>query len=302
LQATSRQLPDEHDEEAFAREHAVPQLPQLVALVSGASQPLAALPSQSPKPAEQVETPQTPPTQLGVPPVVEQTWPQVPQLLTPVIDVSQPLFGLPSQSAKPGAQVGAHVPVPEQLVEPWAFVQAFPQEPQFVTVRIEVSQPLASLLSQSPHPSVHATIWQPPVAHELVALARVQRTPQPPQLVELVSGASQPLVASPSQSPKPAAQRATPHAPLTQLGVPAVVEQILPQVPQLVTLLSDVSQPLAGLPSQSAKPVAHVGTHAPDVQATVPLAFVQVLPHAPQSPAVLSEVSHPLLASPSQSA
>jgi hypothetical protein len=80
-------------------EHAVPQVPQFVAVVSEASQPLAGLPSQSPKPDEQAPVAQEPPTQLGVPFAVVQALPHVPQLAVVVTDTSQPLAGLPSQSA-----------------------------------------------------------------------------------------------------------------------------------------------------------------------------------------------------------
>src|SRR5438093_1322437 len=43
-----------------------------------------------------------------------------------------------------------------------------------------------------------------------------------------------------------------------------------------------VSQPFPGLPSQSRKPAAQVGTQAPLVHVVVPLAFVQTVPQAPQ--------------------
>lgn len=73
------QLPREHVELAqaatpLATEHALPHEPQLVTLVVRfVSHPFAELPSQSPSPAEHVEIPHTPETQLGVPPVAEQT-------------------------------------------------------------------------------------------------------------------------------------------------------------------------------------------------------------------------------------
>ena len=92
-------VPLVHDSEAFARSHTLPQAPQLARVFSEVSQPLLDRPSQSPKPALQLEMPQVPPTQLGVPPVGEHTLPQMPQLFTSLLVwVSQPLFGLPSQS------------------------------------------------------------------------------------------------------------------------------------------------------------------------------------------------------------
>jgi hypothetical protein len=81
-----------------------------------------------------------------------------------------------------------------------------------------------------------------------------------------------------------------------------VVEQTLPHVPQFVTLVIEVSQPLAGLPSQSEYPVLHVGTQVPDGQVCDPLEFVQVLPQAPQLEVLSIDVSQPSLGSPLQSA
>jgi hypothetical protein len=70
---------------------------------------------------------------------------------------------------------------------------------------------------------------------------------------------------------------------------------------QLFTsLLTFVSQPLFGLPSQLLKPAAQVGTHTPALQVVLPLALEQVTPHAPQFAVVFSAVSQPFLALPSQ--
>jgi hypothetical protein len=77
-----------------------------------------------------------------------QTFPQLPQLVTVLSAVSQPFLGLLSQLPKPLLQVGAQVLL-VQLVLPWAFVQAVPQLPQFVTLVAKlISQPLAALASQ----------------------------------------------------------------------------------------------------------------------------------------------------------
>jgi hypothetical protein len=150
LQATSWQVPDEQEEEAFALEQVIPHPPQFAAVVSGASQPLAEFPSQSPKPVEQLETPQAggAPVQFGVPDEVEHTLPHAPQLVTLVSDVSQPLLGLPSQSAKPVLQAGTHAPF-GQVSVPLAFVQVLPQPPQLLTALVEVSHPLVGSPSQS---------------------------------------------------------------------------------------------------------------------------------------------------------
>jgi hypothetical protein len=84
-------------------------------------------------------------------------------------------------------------------------------------------------------------------------------TPQAPQLVSVLRLVSQPLAGMPSQSAKPELQT-RPHAPLLQTAVEFGPEgQTLPQPPQwFASVRMLVSQPLAGLPSQSAKPVGHV--------------------------------------------
>ncbi len=98
--------------------------------------------------------------------------------------VSQPLFGFPSQSAYPVAQVGTHVPA-GQAVVPFAFVHVTPQLPQLLVLSNEASQPFVGLPSQLSHPVLHAESWQLPVVHDDVALARLHATPQLPQLVEV---------------------------------------------------------------------------------------------------------------------
>ena len=91
-----------------------------------------------------------------------------------------------------------------------------------------------------------------PAAQPAVALASAHAAPQRPQLDGVVLRlVSQPLAALPSQSPKPAVQ-VTPHAPAAQVAVPLVASHALPQRPQFATVVARlVSQPLAGLPSQS---------------------------------------------------
>jgi hypothetical protein len=85
----------------FAGEQAVVQEPQWAAFaVVAVSQPLAATPSQLPKPAAQVML-QTPAEQLGVPPVELQLFKHLPQFATLVVmSASQPLLARPSQSCQ----------------------------------------------------------------------------------------------------------------------------------------------------------------------------------------------------------
>jgi len=117
LHVPSVHVPDGHDSLAFGKLHVEPHDPQSVSVLSDVSQPLAALPSQSPSPGLHVETPQAPATQFGVPLDDGQTLPHWPQLLMLVaVLVSQPLAGFPSQSPKPAPQLGTHAPAVHAVV------------------------------------------------------------------------------------------------------------------------------------------------------------------------------------------
>jgi hypothetical protein len=147
---------------------------------------------------------------------------------------------------------------------------------------------------------------QAPPLHWGVLLGRVgQPWPQPPQLpASCARLLSQPSVALPLQSPYPALQDAIAHAPPTQPATPlATSPHTIPQPPQsFVLLATEVSQPLATLPSQSAYPAAHWMLHAPCVQAGVPCAVEQTVWQAPQLPTSDARlVSQPFQALPSQS-
>lgn len=181
LQAPSVHTPLAHDSLAFARSQTAPQAPQLARLVFVlVSHPLAELPSQLPKPGLHVDTPQTPPTQFGVPPDAGQMLPHVLQLFTSeLVFVSQPLFGLPSQFLNPAEHVGTHAP-PVQAVVPLAFVHWTPQAPQLVTVVIAVSHPFLALPSQLPKPALHVGT-QAPAVQSVEPFGFVHASPHPPQ-------------------------------------------------------------------------------------------------------------------------
>lgn len=137
-------------------------------------------------------------------------------------------------------------------------------------------------------PAGHGLLQAPQLFVSLEVL-----TQAPPQLVVPV-GQQTPLELN-----VPAGQAQTP------LLQPAPAGQRLPQAPQLFTLLLVlVSQPLAGLLSQLAKPALQVKPHAPLLQIAVALAGVgQRLLQAPQCCGLVRMfVSQPLLAFRSQSA
>jgi hypothetical protein len=134
-----------------------------------------------------------------------------------------------------------------------------------------ISQPLETRVSQLPKPALQA-IEHAPLAQEAVPLLELQILLQAPQFAaSVVSRASQPLEYLASQSANPALHPATVQAEFKQACVPLAATQVVPQVPQLATLLVVVaSQPLAALPSQLPKPAAQAIVQTPPEQPGVP--------------------------------
>jgi hypothetical protein len=167
--------------------HATPQPPQLAVLERvSTSQPLAALPSQLAKPAVQAPMPQTPAVHTDEALALEQALPQRPQL--PVLErvsTSQPLAGLPSQSAKPTLQVNPHAPAAQNTAAFARAVHTRPQPPQFWRlVLVFTSQPLLIAPSQSPVPAAQAPMAQTPATHTRDPAVGVGHTlPQVAQLL-----------------------------------------------------------------------------------------------------------------------
>jgi hypothetical protein len=222
------------------------------------------------------------------------------------VSVSHPLADEPSQSARPAVQAetaqteAAHEGVPPGVTH------ARPQPPQCeVLVRVSVSQPLTASRSQSAKPATQVKA-QAPREHAATPLGGAGHdAPQRPQCVtEARTSVSQPLVALPSQSPKPSTHAATAQEPISQTAVALGGSQRRPQAPQWEALVRvSVSHPLAASPSQSAKPVAHAYAQVPPAQeAAVFGRSAQARPQAPQWEALVRvSVSHPLAAVASQS-
>jgi hypothetical protein len=256
----------------LAKRHVKPQAPQLVSEVRASSQPLLALPSQSPKPALHWNA-QRPAQKAVALAGRAQRLPQAAQLSGSL----SRLRHAPVQSVSPAEQVATQAP----LVHVWPAPQRTPQPPQLVlSVRRFTSQPSVGELLQSEKPGVHMVSAQPETTHAAAALAKLQRTPQPPQLVIESSWVSQPLLALPSQLPKPVLQ-VMPHAPLAQNAEPlAGVAQAMPQPPHAATSVWVLRQ----TPAQSC---------VPEVQlvAQVPAEQTWPAPHArPQAPQWLRSV------------
>jgi hypothetical protein len=264
----------------------VPHAPQWAAVVRvSVSQPLAAMPSQLPNPVAQV-SPHAPAAHAGValaPP--GHAVPQRPQLATSVcVLVSQPAAAV--QSPKPATHAKPHALAAHVAVAFAGAGQLVPHAPQWAAVvRVSVSQPLAAMPSQLPKPVTHAKPHAL-AAHVGVAFAGVaQIVPHAPQLVaDARVSTSQPFAATPSQSAKPMAQTKV-HADAAQRGEAlAGAGHALPQRLQLVAdVRVSVSQPLARLPSHSAKPALHAKLQTRATQLAVPLAgAAHAVPHAPQ--------------------
>ena len=162
---------------------------------------------------------------------------------------------------------------------------------------VGTSQPSAALALQSAYPGLHL-IEQTPLEHAGVPPTVLQLCPQPPQLSTSVAEFdSQPSAAVPLQLLKPVVQVPGWHWPALQTPMALAGAQVLPQPPQFAVLAAmSCSQPLLGMPSQSAQAVAgsQVGWQTPVVHLVCPCEFVHCCPHAPQSdPVPFRSVSQP---------
>jgi hypothetical protein len=198
------------------------------------------LPSQSPKPREQLERRHVPAEQVARALGKLHTMPQPPQWEALLwMSTSQPLLMSPSQSAVPATQRVLHTPAEHSGVVPMGPVQVLPQVPQARSEeRRFSSQPSAGLLLQSAKPGLQVKV-QRPALHDADALRGAgQRMLQAPQCIgSLERFVSQPLAALPSQLPKPMSQRGTVQAPATHAGSPLGGSHTAPQRPQCGTLV-----------------------------------------------------------------
>jgi hypothetical protein len=173
----------------------------------------------------------------------------------------------------------------------------------FTSVRRFASQPFPALPSQLPKPGLQV------IAHvEALQLAmplfELQVWPQEPQLsVEVLVFVSHPLPAMPSQSANGDLQLPMAQAPFEHAAVALGRLQTVLQTPQwLGSVCRFVSQPFAGLPSQSPKPGLHAIVQEPAVHEGVPFVALQALPQAPQLAALVARfVSQPFAGLLSQS-
>lgn len=194
------QVPAEHAGVPLLLLQTLPQLPQLDVVVVSVSHPLLMLPSQFARPALHVMSLQVPPVHEGVPPVVLQALPHVPQLVIVVRSVSQPFDALPSQFPQSGLQVMPQLPEAHVAV-PFVVLQALPQALQCRgLVLMLVSQPLLTSTSQSSYPSLHVMPQAPFVQLAAPWLVLHELVHEPQRVGVLFRSVSQPLLALPSQS------------------------------------------------------------------------------------------------------
>jgi hypothetical protein len=257
------------------------------------SQPFGHAPSMLKKPGLQAVTLHADPLQLVAATCPTQSalhlLPQAPQLFTSFdVLISQPSTTAPLQLANPGLQLPTTQALAEQAGAPFATAgQVTPHPPQLFTLFVVlISQPSAKLPLQFAKPALQLATAQ--VLAEQVAAPFAtagQALLHPPQLFTLfVVLISQPSATTPLQFAKPGSQLATAHDPATQAAVPFAALHVLPQAPQLLTLVCVfTSQPSAGFPLQSAKPGLQAATtHAPAEQPAVPFAIEQTFPQPPQ--------------------
>ena len=306
LHAAMAQVLDAQRADAFASTHGVPHDPQcVVALVRSVSQPFDAVPSQSPKPDAQVTTVHARPEQ----PFTEacasaQTVPQPPQLRGSMARSVQYAVAPVPQTTVGAAQVVPHTPAAQVCPAR----QVVPQAPQFaLSLRVSTSQPSDATPLQFAKPAAHApaAMVHAPATHACdVTCGRAHAAPHAPQFAALVPRfVSQPLLATPSQSPSPVAQRDTAQDPPAHAAteVPGSAHDVA-HAPQLSGSMAVLAQnggadPTAG---HVARPRAQVVPHAPP-EHTWPAAHV--VPQVPQfALSVRASTSQPFDGSPSQSA
>jgi hypothetical protein len=300
-QAATAQAPWVQVAVALARAQAVPHAPQRETVVSRfTSHPLERVPSQLPKPRLQVIAQAPAVHAVGAAFAVCRTHetPQPPQFDRSVWGSTQVLL----HTARGAVQTSRHEPAKQIAFD----AQARPQAPQFARSLVRFrSQPSLALLLQSAKPVLHVPRAQVPLAQVAAALAKAQTRPQAPQFrTSVVLFTSQPLVALPSQLPKPMLQ-ATPQAPAVHDGdALARAGHWVPQAPQFAVLvLVFTSQPFIAMLSQFAVPAGQTTEQAPDWhRAVAPPPAVQALPQVMQlAVSVARLASQPLAGSRSQS-
>jgi hypothetical protein len=267
-------------QKGVAPEHAVAHAPQWAAVRRSASQPLPASPSQSAKPALQVN-PHAPAAQLARALAgVGQGAQLVPQVATEV-SLAQPV----PQRWKPTLQAKSHA-VPSHVAVP---LDGIEQAVHDVAPHVAGDALLTQLLPHRCVSGPHAMPQTPATQVALPPVGAAHVWPHEPQLATSVRGlthaAPQRVDVAPMQ---PLEQPAAPPGPAPMVHIGVGSTQTARQAPQLVGVVRSASQPSDVVLLQSARPAwqAPVITQAPLAQRTAamstPGSSVQSFVHAPQ--------------------
>jgi hypothetical protein len=174
--------------------------PQLLIVVVLVSQPVDALPSQSAKPALQLEIAHAEEEHIAVAFISEQLAPHAEQLFTSD-ERSVWHVPVPRQSAVVPEQLVTVHPEAVQVGAPKLVGQTWPQVPQlFLSLAVLTSQPSPTLVLQSAKPGLQKLILHVPDEQSPTPLFGAHAALQAPQSFSDLSDASQPFVTSPSQS------------------------------------------------------------------------------------------------------
>lgn len=209
---------------------------------------------------------------------------------------------MPSQSAKPLAQVNPHVPLVHVGIAFGTAGHVLPHAPQFVTVSSVASQPSAGMPLQLSKPASHVPSSHFAFVHVALPFAKEQALLQNAQFSAVPSVVSQPSTLLELQSAVPGVQGLGWHLPC--LHVSKAVHCV-PQVPQFAgSFAICASQPLTGSLSQFSNPALHApSAQLPETHAPAAFCAVHRVPQVPQfAGSVPVAASQPLLGSESQSA
>jgi hypothetical protein len=191
------------------------------------------------------------------------------------------------QFAKPVAHASPHTPAVQAGVAFGPDAQTARHTPQLSgSVPVFTSHPFDAFPSQSAKPAAQVIEHVPVVQTAVLFAPEGQTVPHVPQLFTSVARFVHDV---PQRSGAVPTQPLT-HTidPLLEPHIGAPTGQTAPHMPQFIAVVSDVSQPFAGLASQFPKPGLHERSrsHAPDMQRTDPAdtfaSIVQSLPQLPQ--------------------
>lgn len=162
------------------------------------------------------------------------------------------MLALASQLPKPLLHAPSPQVPPEQVELAFGALQALPQKPQFCREVSRFVSQVDALPSQSPLGGVHDDTPHTPALQTGVPPEAGQTRPHFPQFFgSCCTLVSQPLLSTESQLSKPGLHWASWQVPVAHDAVELAMAHTLPQEPQSVSVLSDASQPFAGLVSQS---------------------------------------------------